>query len=563
MSGSGPPGSVAGGGPPGSAASGHVGAALEAVLQAAEPAGPRPLGGLVDRLAAAGRLRGPVPPGAADRLVRGIAYDSRRVGRDGLFVAVPGAHVDGQAFSGAAIAAGATVLVVEHAVPDAGRAVQLVVDRSQLALPVVAAWWYGDPGLELGVVGVTGTDGKTTTAAMAATALAASGIRAGLVSTAEQWIGALRAETPAHVTTPEAPELQRSLRAMVAAGDAAAVVESTSHGLALERVGEIPYDVAILTNLTHEHLEFHGTFEAYRAAKRSLFERLGSAAGRPPKPASLPGGRTWPRGGIVNLDDRSAATFAAATRGAGARLLTYGTAADADVRATRIEESAAGLRADVRTPRGSVELALALVGRFNVHNALAIVALGELLGLDPAPVVRGLAGFRGIRGRMERVDRGQPFTVLVDYAHTPTSLAAALDVAAPLVTGAGGLVAVFGSAGERDVAKRALQGRVAGERCRMVIATDEDPRGEDPLTILEQIAAGAEAAGRRRGEDLLLVPDREAAIREAFTRARPGDVVLLAGKGHERGILYADHERPWDERGVAERLLGELGLADR
>ena len=398
---------------------------------------------------------------------------------------------------------------------------------------------------------------------MAATALAASSVRAGLVSTAEQWIGGLHAETPAHVTTPEAPELQRSLRAMVAAGDAAAIVESTSHGLALERVGEIPYDVAILTNLTHEHLEFHGTFEAYRAAKRSLFERLGSGAGRPPKPASLPGGRPWPRGGIVNLDDPSAAVFAAATRAAGAGLLTYGTAAGADVRATRIEESAAGLRADVRTPRGSAELVLPLVGRFNVHNALAVVALGELLDLDPATVARGLAGFRGIRGRMERVDRGQPFAVVVDYAHTPTSLAAALDVVVPLVSGTGGLVAVFGSAGERDVAKRALQGRVAGERCRLVIATDEDPRGEDPGAILEQIAAGAEAAGRRRGEDLLLVPDREAAIREAFTRARPGDVVLLAGKGHERSILYADHERPWDERGVAERLLVELGLADR
>ncbi len=164
---------------------------------------------------------------------------------------------------------------------------------------------------------------------------------------------------------------------------------------------------------------------------------------------------------------------------------------------------------------------------------------------------------------MERVARGQPFAVVVDYAHTPASLATALDVLAPLVAGDGGLVAVFGSAGERDVAKRALQGRVAGERCRLVIATDEDPRGEDPEAILEQIAAGAEAAGRRRGEDLLLVPDREAAIREALSRARPGDVVLLAGKGHERSILYADHERPWDERAVAERLLGELGLADR
>ena len=556
--------------------------ALAAALAAAEPRGTRPLSTLVARLGAAGRLVGVQPgdggapwtgiaPGsiaappaatAPERSVAGIAYDSRRVVPGGLFVAVPGAHADGHAFVGAAVARGAVALVVEHAVPDGGPAVQLVVDRSQRALAVVAAWWYGDPGRELGVVGVTGTDGKTTTAAMSVAVLEAAGVRTGLVSTAEQKVGDLRAETPAHVTTPEAPELQRALAAMAAAGDVAAVVESTSHGLALERVGEIPYDIAIFTNLSHEHLELHGTFEAYRAAKRSLFERLGRPVSGAAKPASLPGGRSWPRGGIVNLDDPEAATFAAATRQADATLLTYGTGPDADVRAGRIEESAAGLRAAVTTPRGALALELPLVGRFNVHNALAAVALGELLGLDEGAVVAGLVAFRGVRGRMERLDRGQPFAVVVDYAHTPASLATALDVLAPLAAG-GGLIAVFGSAGERDVAKRALQGRVAGERCRLVVATDEDPRGEEPAAILEQIAEGAEAAGRRRGGDLLLIADREEAIRAAFARARPGDVVLLAGKGHERSILYADGELPWDERAVAERLLGELGFGGR
>ncbi len=557
--------------------------ALAAALAAAEPRGTRPLSTLVARLGAAGRLVGVQPGGGAapwtgiapgsiaappaatapERSVAGIAYDSRRVVPGGVFVAVPGAHTDGHAFVGAAVARGAVALVVEHAVPDAGPAVQLVVDRSQRALAVVAAWWYGDPGRELGVVGVTGTDGKTTTAAMSVAVLEAAGVRTGLVSTAEQKVGDLRAETPAHVTTPEAPELQRALAAMAAAGDVAAVVESTSHGLALERVGEIPYDVAVFTNLSHEHLELHGTFEAYRAAKRSLFERLGRPVPAAAKPASLPGGRPWPRGGIVNVDDPEAATFAAATRQADATLLTYGTGPHADVRAGRIEESPGGLRAAVSTPRGALALELPLVGRFNVHNALAAVALGELLGLDGRAVVAGLAAFRGVRGRMERVDRGQPFAVVVDYAHTPASLATALDVLGPLVGGSGGLIAVFGSAGERDVAKRALQGRVAGERCRLVVATDEDPRGEEPAAILEQIAEGAEAAGRRRGDDLLLIADREEAIRAAFARARPGDVVLLAGKGHERSILYADGELPWDERAVAERLLGELGFGGR
>jgi UDP-N-acetylmuramoyl-L-alanyl-D-glutamate--2,6-diaminopimelate ligase len=266
-------------------------------------------------------------------------------------VAVPGAHADGHDHAAGAVGAGAVAVVVERPLGAGGGVVQLVVDRSQLALAVVAAWWYDDPGRRLGVIGVTGTDGKTTTAAMAVAALEAAGVRTGLVSTAEQKIGPLRAGTPAHVTTPEAPELQRALRAMVLAGDAAAVIESTSHGLALERVGEIPFDVAILTNLTHEHLEFHGTFEAYRDSKRSLFARLAAAAGGPSKPASLPGGRPWPRGGIVNLDDPSADVFVAATHEAGATLLTYGTDAGADVRATAVGETAGGIRAEVATPR--------------------------------------------------------------------------------------------------------------------------------------------------------------------------------------------------------------------
>ncbi len=537
-------------------------AALRAALDAAEPIGARPLADLVARLARAGRLRavhGDVAGEATGIVVRGIAYDSRRVVPGGIFVAVPGAHVDGHAFVARAVAAGVVAVVAERTSPDAGDAVQLIVDRSQHALATVAAWWYEDPGRELGIVGITGTDGKTTSAAMTVAVMEAAGVRTGLLSTAALQVGRARADALAHVTTPEAPELQRALRAMRRAGDVAAVVEATSHGLALERVGEVPFDVAVFTNLSHEHLEFHGSFEAYRAAKRSLFERLPSSASGARKRPTLPGGRAWPAGGVVNVDDPEAGAFAAATRGAGATLVTYGTTAGADVRAGAVDESPAGIAASVTTPRGSVDLRLGIVGRFNLHNALAAVAVGELLELDHEAVGGGLAAFRGVRGRMERVDRGQPFTVIVDYAHTPASLATVLDVLAPLVAGDGGLVAVFGSAGERDVAKRPLQGRAAGERCRLVVLADEDPRGEDRDAILEQIAAGAEAAGRRRGHDLLLIPDREAAIRAAFARARTGDVVLLAGKGHERGILYADDELPWDERAVAERVLGELG----
>ncbi len=539
--------------------------AYRRALAAAEPGWSRPLGELVRRLTDAGQLKAvSSPPGIADPHaipVAGIAYDSRLVVRGGCFVAVPGAHTDGHRYLAAAVAAGATVLVVETAVPPevAAPAVQLVVGRCQFALATAATWWYGDPSDNLGIIGITGTDGKTTTAGMAAAALSAAGLGAGLISTAAQQVGALRVGAVGHVTTPEALEIARALRAMWLAGDSAAVLETTSHGIALQRVAGIRYDVAVFTNLTHEHLDFHGTLEAYRDVKARLFRGLGPP-GTELKPKRPPGNGFWPRAGIVNADDTSAPVIADATREAGARLVLYGTTPGADVRATAITETPSGLTASVETPRGKRELRLPLLGGFNVHNALAVVALGEVLDLDPDAVLAGLAGFPGVAGRMERVSCGQPYTVVVDYAHTPAALAAVLDSLRSFVGPGGGLIAVFGSAGERDVGKRALQGHVAGERCRLVVATDEDPRREDPVAIIDQIAAGAEAAGRRRGEDLLLIPDRRDAIAAALDNARPTDVVLLAGKGHETSILYADQAVAWDERAVVEALLAERGF---
>jgi UDP-N-acetylmuramoyl-L-alanyl-D-glutamate--2,6-diaminopimelate ligase len=340
---------------------------------------------------------------------------------------------------------------------------------------------------------------------------------------------------------------------MVDAGDDIAVVETTSHGLALDRVASVAYDVAILTNLTHEHLELHGTWEAYRDAKLSLFDRL-----RATRDVHKP--RPVPAAAIVNLDDPSAGVFIGTARDAGARVLTYGTEAAADVRAGHISEHARGLRADIEAPSGPSTLELRLAGRFNVHNALAVVALGEVLGLDLDAICTGLASVEGVPGRMERIDVGQPFGVVVDFAHSPASLQAVLDLLAPAAAARGaGLIAVFGSAGERDTAKRPQMGRIAGERARLVVVTDEDPRGEDREAILDEIARGAEAAGKRRGQDVQLIADRRVAIATAFEAARPGDIVLLAGKGHERSILGPDGEQPWDERATALELLAELG----
>jgi UDP-N-acetylmuramoyl-L-alanyl-D-glutamate--2,6-diaminopimelate ligase len=532
------------------------------LIAAAEPREPRRLGDLVGRLAADGRLRSSAATPHHDRLaVRSLTHDSRAVRPGALFVAVPGEHADGHSFVEAAAAAGAVAAIVER--PVVAPIPQLVVDRSRRALATAAGWWYGDPSAELGVIGITGTDGKTTTSFLATAALEAAGIPTGMLGTAALEIGDLREPNPEHATTPEAPRLQAILRAMVTAGDRAAVVETTSHGLALERVAGVRYDVAILTNVTHEHLELHGSWEAYRDAKRSLFERLAAGPENPVK--ASPG---WPRTGIVNANDPSADVFAEATHRAGARLLTYSanpSRQPGDVSATNIvlDRWGEGLRLWYTAPSGEGSLRSPLNGGFNILNLLAVIALGEAIDLDPTAVRSGLESVKAVPGRMERVDAGQPFQVVVDYAHTPASLGGVLRELswfAKHQPRPGELIAVFGSAGERDTQKRPDMGRIAAERCRLVVLTDEDPRGEDREAILAEIAVGAIAAGKRRGRDLLLIPDRRAAIREALRQARPGDFVLLAGKGHEATILYADRAEPWDERAEALAALAELGF---
>jgi UDP-N-acetylmuramoyl-L-alanyl-D-glutamate--2,6-diaminopimelate ligase len=541
-----------------------VSGTIEDLVASAGAGDPRPAGSLLGCLTAAGLVRGAVvgglpadPPAAlAGVAVTGPVEDSRAVGPGSCFVAVPGFHVDGHAYVGAAAAAGAALAIVEHAVPDAALP-QVLVGSSRAALAVAAAWWCGDPSAELGIVGITGTDGKTTTSFLAVAALEAAGIATGLVGTVETRIGGVRERHEAHITTPGAPELQATLRAMATAGDSAAVIETTSHALELDRVAGIAYDAAVFTNLTHEHLELHGSFERYREAKLRLFAMLEAGPANPPK---VVGGRAWPKLAVVNADDPASDAFIGTARGAGAAVVTYGTSPRADVRATSIDEDARSLRLDYVGSAGSGRLDLRLAGRFNVHNALAVVALGHGLGLDAAAVRAGLEAVTGVPGRMERIDQGQPFGVIVDYAHSPASLQGVLDLLAPVTRAkGGGLIAVFGSGGERDTAKRAVMGRIAGERCRLVVAADEDPRGEDAAAIVDEIVRGAESAGLVRGQEVLGIPDRRAAIAAAFEQARPGDIVLLAGKGHEPTILYADHALPWDEATVARELLATMG----
>jgi UDP-N-acetylmuramoyl-L-alanyl-D-glutamate--2,6-diaminopimelate ligase len=519
----------------------------------AEPAGrsPRSLAALAGRLEADGLLRAILRSGvevAAEALgdiqIDRIVDDSRRVEPGSLFVAIRGLRVDGHAFVPEAAASGAVAIVVEQLAEDIG-VPQLVVDRGSAALASAAAWWYGDPSHELLTVGVTGTNGKTTTSFLAETALRAGGLWPGLIGTIGIRVAddLVRNEEPN--TTPGALELQRLLREMRDAGRDAVVIETSSHGLAADRVGSVDYDAAIFTNLSHEHLDFHGTFEAYRDAKLSLFRRL------PPAKSGLPGFA------IVNVDDEHGSLFVDAARAAGAAVITYGATPAAVVHLLAVDADADGSSLAVQVG-GEPPLAvrIPIAGRFNAHNGLAAIGLALALGLDLRPVVAAMEAFPGVPGRMESVRLGQPFHVVIDYAHTPGSLEAATRELAALAEPAGGtVISVFGASGERDVGKRPLMGEAAAHWSRLVIATEDDSRGEDPASIRAQIVAGAEQAGKHLGEDVLDIGDRREAIAEAFRRAQPGDVVLLAGKGHETWNMGPNGPEPWSEREVAESLL--------
>ena len=461
-------------------------------------------------------------------------------------MAVKGLRVDGHDFVGQAVERGAAAVAVEHPVGELP-VPQLIVDRGAASLASAAAWWYGDPSRHLLTVGVTGTNGKTTTSFLAAAGLAGAGFATGLIGTIGIRVGGgfVRNEEPN--TTPGALTLQRILREMVDAGETAVVLETSSHGLAADRVASVDYDGAIFTNLSHEHLDFHGTFDAYRWAKVSLFERL---------PEHAKGGR--PGVGVINAEDGHANAFVDATRGAKALPVTYGDRLEADVRLTGFTTDASGSRLKVLVGDEERRLHLRLPGRFNAFNAMAVLGLAHGWAFDLAAVSAALEGVAEVPGRMERVDLGQPFMVVIDYAHTSASLDAILRELQPLAGNGRGVITVVGASGERDTGKRPLMGEAAARRSRLLIVTEDDSRKEDPASIFEAIALGAEKAGKRRGDDLLVIGDRREAIAEAFRRAKPGDVVLIAGKGHETWNVGPNGPEPWSDRETAEvelRLL--------
>lgn len=477
-----------------------------------------------------------------DPEVTGLCYDSRRLRPGDCFVAIPGTHTDGHRYVETALRDGAVAAVVQHPVGTAWP--QFVVADTRRALALMSSTWFGHPSRAMTVIGVTGTDGKTTTTTMIQQMLGAAGRQAGSMSTVDIRLGDAIDLNDTRQTTLEALEIQQQLARMRDAGVRYVVIETSSHGLALQRVVGVDYDVAVFTNIAHEHLDFHGTIEAYREAKASLIDLTRESADKGVQKTA-----------VLNRDDPS---YAYLVDRSIPRQITYGVQMDADLKADTVEATSEGLRIEATTPLGPLIFKLKLNGRWNAANALAAASAGIAIGLSLDDIRNGLERFSGVGGRMERVDLGQPFSVIIDYAHTPQSLEKVLRELRPITRGK--LIAVFGSAGDRDREKRPWMGEIAARLSDYAVFTNEDPREEDAMSIINEIAAGAEEVGWSEGENYARIEDRRKGIAHAVRRARPGDTILLAGKGHERSILIGRGKQPWDERAAAEHAI--RGVAD-
>jgi UDP-N-acetylmuramoyl-L-alanyl-D-glutamate--2,6-diaminopimelate ligase len=480
------------------------------------------------------RLPGAEISGDAEAEITAVTHDSRRSGPGSLFVGIRGLVTDGNDFALAARKKGAAAICSEQ--PPRGEGTWLRVADAREALALLSAAVLGDPARSLDLIGVTGTNGKTTTSYLIEQALVAAGETVGLVGTIEYRVAGRIAA--AVRTTPEASDLQALLREMVDAACSRAVLEVSSHSLALKRVHGLEFKVAIFTNLTRDHLDFHGDMDAYFAAKRTLFETL-----------LRPDGHA-----IVNLDDDRGEEIARVCRG---RVWTYSLAnPKADLFADELRLGLDRTRLRARTPLGALELESPLVGRFNVQNVLAALGAGLALGLPPDAVQRGIATLPGVPGRMEKVALGQDFTVLVDYAHTDDALKNLLETVRGL--GPRRVITVFGCGGDRDRSKRPLMGAVAARLSDVVILTSDNPRSEPPEAILEEIRRGIPAA---RAQDTHVIPDRRDAIARALEMGREGVVVVIAGKGHESYQILRDRTLPFDDRQVARDALARLAGA--
>ncbi|MBI3280643.1 MAG: UDP-N-acetylmuramoyl-L-alanyl-D-glutamate--2,6-diaminopimelate ligase [Acidobacteria bacterium] len=478
-------------------------------------------------------LKSEIPANVSGATLAGLDYDSRRVAPGFLFFAFPGANVDGRLFAGQAMEKGALATVSELPPPVEIQYPWIQVQHGRRALALSAGNYYSHPDRRLSVTGVTGTNGKTTTTYLIDSILRCAGKTTALVGTIEYHIAGERRK--AVNTTPESLDLFRIFDDLARAGGTHATMETSSHALALSRVYGIYFHTGVFTNLTRDHLDFHKSMEGYFAAKQLLFTGQGAAA---------------PRFAVVNRDDAygRALQFKPETE-----VLWYGLEEGATARAQKISSSFAGLRFEVQYAGRAYPLESTLVGQINVYNVLAAWCTALSYGIDPAVIARGLAECRAVPGRFERVEEGQPFLVIVDYAHTDDALRNAITVARGMT--AGRVITVFGCGGDRDRAKRPLMGMAAAEMSDFVVLTSDNPRSEDPLAIMNDALVGI----RRFDTPHLAEPDREKAIRKAIETAEPGDVVVIAGKGHETYQVLKDTTIPFDDREVARGVLRSFG----
>ena len=486
--------------------------------------------------------------------IKGIAIDSRVVKPGNMFVAMQGGMSDGHTFIPIAIDNGAVVVVGEKDMGDLP-VPYIQVENSRRSLTYLAAAFYDWPGRKLTVIGVTGTDGKTTTCNLIHHILVAAGFKAGMISTVNAVIGDEVLDTGFHVTTPDAHDVQRYLAKMVDAGLTHVVLETTSHGWSQHRVDACEFDIGVITNITHEHFDEHGSYENYRAAKARLFSSLETT---PIKPQGNP------RLGVINRDDQS---FEFLDNFIKVNKITYGLKPGADIQAVDLKYTLSGMQFEARYSKLRVTIEVNLVGRYNVSNCLAALAATVFgLGIKPDIAARGIAGLPGIPGRMEVIDMGQPFTAIVDFAHTPNALKVTLETAREMLNSSGKkdgrVIAVFGSAGLRDNEKRRMMAEISVELADFTVLTAEDPRTESLTGILNEMAGGSKSRGGCEGETFWRIPDRGEAIKFALRLAHPGDILLSCGKGHEQSMCFGTVEHPWDDRIAMRAALAEyLGVA--
>ncbi|MGH7331723.1 MAG: UDP-N-acetylmuramoyl-L-alanyl-D-glutamate--2,6-diaminopimelate ligase [Candidatus Rokuibacteriota bacterium] len=473
--------------------------------------------------------------GALPSVVAGIASDSRRVEPGDCFVAVPGFKQDARRFASDAVVRGATLVVTEGAPLDVA-APQILVPSARRALSQLAAVYYDHPSRRLTLVGITGTNGKTTTSYLVEALLRARGLRTGVIGTIQYVVGDER--RPAGQTTPEALDIQAMLARMLETGVGGVALEVSSHALVLDRVDDLAFDVALFTNLTQDHLDFHGTLEAYARAKRRLFELLAQS----PKPR---------RTGVINADDPVGQTM---VEGLPLAVLSFGLGQQAGVHPVEHASTMDGIRLTVSTPRGQLSLSSPLIGEHNVRNLLGAVAVGLALEMGLPAIAAALATVDTVPGRFEQVRAGQPFLVVVDYAHTPDALERVLATARKLTRGR--LAVVFGCGGDRDRGKRPLMGAIAARLCDRVWVTSDNPRSEPPEAIIDEIVGGI-GGGRIDPRRVVRRADRRSAIRAALAWAAADDVVVIAGKGHETYQIVGADVLPFDDRQVAHQILRE------